>query len=211
MRRSGVRRELNLKYQQKVQADSGISVHDTSSSGPETCSELDRQSLAQHSNYIDGDIHLSDDTDESYQNIDEDDSLIDVSMNTDFASSTLLGDLKKRIHSVSSRVSLRSGPVHEEDMAEAITRKLSALSMTRKRSNESIDSTNYESEQHSSSGYDSVRSLNKPSQNASNLTEASPAYANSIYASEEESEVVPPPPTRKLPAGAVAMPHMMAF
>ena len=62
LRRSGVRRELNLKYQQKVQADSGISVHDTSSSGPETCSELDRQSFVQHSNYIDGEIHLSDDT-----------------------------------------------------------------------------------------------------------------------------------------------------
>lgn len=67
LRRSGVRRELNLKYQQKLHADSGISsVHDTSSSGPETCSELDRQSYAghhhQHSNYIDGEIHLSDDT-----------------------------------------------------------------------------------------------------------------------------------------------------
>ena len=62
LRRSGVRRELNMKYQQKVLADSGISVQDTSSSGPETCSELDRQSLLQHSNYIDGEIHLSDDT-----------------------------------------------------------------------------------------------------------------------------------------------------
>ena len=37
------------------------------------------------------------------------------------------------------------------------------------------------------------------------------AYATSAYASEEESEMVPPPPPRKLPAGAVAMPHMMAL
>ena len=34
--------------------------------------------------------------------------------------------------------------------------------------------------------------------------------ATSAYASEEESEIVLPPP-RKLPAGAVAMPHMMAL
>jgi len=129
LRRSGVRRELNLKYQQKVQADSGISVHDTSSSGPETCSELDRQSFVQHSNYIDGEIHLSDDTDASYNdaNIDEDDSLIDVSMNTDFGSSDILTDLKKRINSVNSRVSMRSNDIREESMTDLITRKLSAI------------------------------------------------------------------------------------
>ena len=60
-------------------------------------------------------------------NIDEDDSLIDVSMNTDFGSSDILTDLKKRINSVNSRVSMRSNDIREESMADLITRKLSAI------------------------------------------------------------------------------------
>jgi len=220
LRRSGVRRELNLKYQQKLHADSGISsVHDTSSSGPETCSELDRQSYAghhhQHSNYIDGEIHLSDDTDASYNDahIDEDDSLIDVSMNTDFGSNDILTDLKKRINSVSSRVSLRSRDLREESMTELITRKLSAISMTRKASNDSMDSETFGFEQHSSSGYDSsppVKQFTSVYKQQHQQETPTTAYT-SAYASEEESEIVPPPQPRKLPAGAVAMPHMMAI
>lgn len=60
-------------------------------------------------------------------NVDEDDSLIDVSMNTDFGSSDILTDLKKRINSVNSRVSMRSNDIREESMADLITRKLSAI------------------------------------------------------------------------------------
>ena len=68
MRRSGVRRELNLKYQQKILADSGISVQDSNSSGPETCSlsPSDHNSInmsrLSHQYIHDGEIHLSDDT-----------------------------------------------------------------------------------------------------------------------------------------------------
>ena len=60
-------------------------------------------------------------------NIDEDDSLIDVSMNTDFGASDILTDLKKRINSVNSRVSMRSNDIREESMTDLITRKLSAI------------------------------------------------------------------------------------
>ena len=53
-----------------------------------------------------------------------------------------------------------------------------------------------------SSGYDS-----SPVQRPQKCEQV---YTTSAYASEEESEIVLPPP-RKLPAGAVAMPHMMAL
>jgi len=44
-------------------ADSGISVHDSNSSGPETCSlDVPETCSLQHHNFIDGEIHLSDDT-----------------------------------------------------------------------------------------------------------------------------------------------------
>ena len=67
---------------------------------------------------------------ESYNehNIDEDDSLIDVSMRTDFATSDILGDLKRRINSVSTRTSTRSRNVlQEESMTDFVTRKISAI------------------------------------------------------------------------------------
>jgi hypothetical protein len=64
IRRSGLRRELNARYQSKVagMADSGISVHDSNSSGPETCSLDVPETCSLRHNFIDGEIHLSDDT-----------------------------------------------------------------------------------------------------------------------------------------------------
>jgi hypothetical protein len=133
-------------------------------------------------------------------------------MNTDFGSNDILTDLKKRINSVSSRVSVRSRDLREESMTELITRKLSAISMTRKASNDSMDSEAFGSEQHSSSGYDSSPPVKQFTPVYKQQQEKpATAYATSAYASEEESEMVPPPPPRKLPAGAVAMPHMMAL
>ena len=61
-----------------------------------------------------------------------------------------------------------------------------------------------------SSGYDSSPAVNKTYEPAYTNNQT-PAYATSAYASEEESVSVAPPPPRKLPAGAVAMPHMMAL
>ena len=61
-----------------------------------------------------------------------------------------------------------------------------------------------------SSGYDSSPAVNKAYETVY-TNKQTPTYAISAYASEEESVSVAPPPQRKLPAGAVAMPHMMAL
>merc|ERR1712113_1363802 len=160
----GVRRELNLKYQQKILADSGISVQDSNSSGPETCSlsPSDHNSInmsrLSHQYIHDGEIHLSDDTDGSFNElqIDEDDSLIDISINTEFEQNDILNDLKAKINANLSENQKRNiKQTNEQRMNDIISEKLKKLSIRRKTSNDSsIESENYGSEPHSSSGYD---------------------------------------------------------
>jgi hypothetical protein len=132
MRRSGVRRELNLKYQQKILADSGISVQDSNSSGPETCSlsPSDHHSINMSRlthQYIDGEIHLSDDTDGSFNElqIDEDDSLIDISIISH--QNDILNDLKEKINLNLSDTQRNIKQTNEQRMNDIISEKLKKL------------------------------------------------------------------------------------
>jgi hypothetical protein len=130
-----------------------------------------------------------------------------------------LDDLKAKLNNVT----MATCDLNEQRMNDLITEKLNAMSIgKRKQSNDSSsgnESENFGSEPNSSSGYDSgPTTARKPSmgcsfnfRNAQLQVQQQAAATASTYtpSTDSESEIVQPVPRKKLPAGAVAMPHMI--